>query len=77
MNYMFSPTPLTVAVGTKVTVTNREASSVPHTWTSDTGAWDSGSLSPAQPYSFTFTQAGTFTYHCNIHPFMKGEVDVT
>ncbi|HEX8918324.1 MAG TPA: plastocyanin/azurin family copper-binding protein, partial [Chloroflexota bacterium] len=27
-------------------------------------------------YSFTFNQAGTFTYHCMIHPFMTGTITV-
>jgi plastocyanin len=27
-------------------------------------------------FSFTFAKAGTFAYHCTIHPFMKGTVVV-
>jgi len=27
--------------------------------------------------SFTFTKAGTFPYHCQIHPFMKATITVT
>ena len=57
--------PLTVAVGTTVTWTNND--SIAHTATSDTGVWDSGILSPAQSFSFTFAQAGTYPYHCAIH----------
>ena len=26
---------------------------------------------------FTFTKAGTFPYHCNIHPYMKATITVT
>lgn len=74
MNYMFSPNPLHVAVGTRVTTTNRD--SPPHTWTSDSGAWDSGDLAPGAAFSHVFNTAGTFSYHCNIHPFMKGSVVV-
>ncbi len=40
---------------------------VPHTATSDTGVWDSGTLNPGQSFSFTFNDAGTFPYHCAIH----------
>ena len=71
---MFSPNPLRVAVGTTVTATNDEATAIPHTWTSDTGAWDSKQLEPGQSYSHTFTTAGTYSYHCNIHSFMTGQV---
>jgi heme/copper-type cytochrome/quinol oxidase subunit 2 len=38
---------------------------------------DSDLLSPGQSYSFTFNQAGTFHYHCKIHPEMTGTVTVT
>ncbi len=28
-------------------------------------------------FMFTFTTAGTFAYHCNIHPYMKATITVT
>jgi plastocyanin len=49
---------------------------VAHTATSDTGVWDSGTLATGQSYSHTFDQPGTYTYHCTIHPFMKGTIVV-
>jgi prepilin-type N-terminal cleavage/methylation domain-containing protein len=48
-----------------------------HTTTSDTGLWDSGFLGPPSTFSHTFTQVGTFTYHCDLHPDMTGQVIVT
>ena len=57
--------PLVIAMGTTVTWTNND--SIPHTSTSDTGVWDSGILSSGQSFSFAFTQAGTYPYHCAIH----------
>jgi plastocyanin len=74
-NFAFSPATVTVNVGDTVTWTNQE-SGVPHTTTSDTAVWDSGTLTTGQSFSFTFTQAGTFTYHCTIHPNMTGTVIV-
>jgi plastocyanin len=57
--------PLVVSTGTTVMWMNNDA--ISHTATSDTGVWDSGILGPGQSFSFTFTQAGTFPYHCAIH----------
>jgi amicyanin len=74
--FSFSPSTLTVKVGTNVTWTN--SSAAPHTVTSDAGAPASfdGSLDPNGTFSFTFTKAGTYAYHCNIHPYMKATVVV-
>jgi plastocyanin len=35
-----------------------------------------GFISPGGTLSFKFTSAGTFTYHCGIHPFMAGTIIV-
>jgi plastocyanin len=73
----FSPESLTVAVGTTVVWTS--ASSAPHTVTSNTGAFDSGISHPleqGQTFSFQFKQAGTYTYHCQIHPSMIATIIV-
>lgn len=66
-DFTFTPSSITVPMGTTVHWTNNGPSS--HTTTSDAGVWDSGSLSPAQgSFQFTFNQAGTFRYHCTNHP---------
>jgi plastocyanin len=72
--YAFNPASLNVSTGTTVTWTNND--SVTHTVTSDTGAFSSGDLSPGQTFSYTFSQAGTFAYHCSIHASMHGTVTV-
>ena len=74
-NFAFDPSSLTVKVGTTVTWTNQD--SAPHTITSDAGDWDSGQLSNGQSFSHTFDQAGTFAYHCSVHPSMTGTIVVT
>jgi len=76
-NFAFSPASVTVNVGDTVTFTNAEAG-IPHTASSDTaGGFDSGTLSTGQSFTTSaFTSAGTFTYHCNIHPGMQGTVIV-
>ena len=73
-NFTFNPPALNVAVGK--TVVTKNLDSAPHTWTADDGSWDSKNLAKDQTYSHTFTKAGTFSYHCDIHPSMKGTVNV-
>jgi plastocyanin len=73
-NFAFSPTSLTVKVGTKVSWTNNDT--VTHTVTANKGAFNSGPLAPGSTFSFTFTKAGTYSYHCNIHPSMMATIVV-
>lgn len=74
-SFAFNPPTVTVQVGDSVTWMNRD--SVPHTSTSDVPTvWDSGLLSQGQSFPFTFTMAGSFAYHCTVHPFMHGSVMV-
>jgi len=71
----FQPANIEVQVGTTVTWTNHDGTT--HTVTSDTAAFNSGSLADGASFSFTFAQTGTFPYHCSIHPGMRGSVLVT
>jgi len=76
-NSAFSPTPLTVAVGT--TVTWKNGDSTAHTATADNSSafhFDTGGISPGAASAVTFTQAGTFEYFCNLHPAMRGKIVV-
>jgi plastocyanin len=66
VNFQFIPASLTINTGDTVTWTNNTAATN-HTTTSDTGVWDSGTLTPGVSFSFTFTQTGTFAYHCTFH----------
>jgi plastocyanin len=74
-SFSFSIKTLTVKVGQAVTWTN--ADPVIHTVTSDEGVWDSGDLAPGGSFTFTFSKAGTYAYHCSYHPYMKAVVIVT
>ena len=64
-DFKFTPKTLTISVRDSVTWTNDAQD--PHTSTSDSGLWDSGSVSPGQSYTHTFNSAGTFPYHCTFH----------
>lgn len=70
----YSPSPLTVGVGSAVTWVNND--SVAHTSTSNGGTWNSATIAPGGRFTFTFQSAGTYTYHCTIHPGMTGTVVV-
>ena len=74
-NFAFTPPSLTVPVGSTVTWTNKDQTQ--HTATADDKSFDSGPLAPGASFSFTFTQAGTFTYKCTFHPNMLGTIIVT
>jgi plastocyanin len=72
----FSPNPIMIKVGDTVTWMNN--GSITHTSTSDTGAWDTGPIaSGATSSAVSFKTAGTFAYHCSIHPSMTGTVIVS
>jgi len=64
-NFAFDPKSLTVRVGDTVQWINN--SGTPHTSTSDGGAWDSDLVASGGSYSRTFSQTGTFAYHCSFH----------
>ena len=70
----FNPNPITINQGDSVIWMNNGPSA--HTTTSDGGIWDSGTLLPGHSFTQVFPTAGTFTYHCNIHPTMTGSVIV-
>jgi plastocyanin len=75
-SWCFSPKPIQIAVCSTVTWTNGTA--LTHTATSDTAAWGSGNIAPgATSSAISFLTAGTFTYHCAIHPSMTGSVIVS
>jgi plastocyanin len=77
--FAFSPAKLNIPVGTTVIWKNMTAA--PHTVTSDDGkTFDSGTANPVSPqggtFSFKFTAAGTFAYHCQFHTYMKATIIV-
>lgn len=70
----FSPSSTTVTVGGSVTWTNNDNTA--HTSTASNAAWDSGVIAPGARFTRTFTTAGSFPYHCTIHPGMVGTITV-
>jgi plastocyanin len=83
-NFAFMPSTVNVSPGETVTW-KFAGPDVNHSTTSDAGqaeSWDSdpGNASPnhtvGDTFPHTFTQAGTYTYFCKVHPFMQARVVV-
>lgn len=74
MNFAFQPSRIEVSAGTRVVWTNEDSD--PHTVTTDKPAFGSQALDTGQTYAKLLVKAGTFAYHCTIHPFMHGTVIV-
>ena len=72
--FEFGPAETTARVGDTVTWNNQDAA--PHTATLDDGACETGNISSGSTGGLVFNEAGTFPYHCAIHPDMKGTVTV-
>ncbi len=75
----FQPNPVNVSEVSTVTWTNNDL--VPHTVTSGEngqadGKFDSSIMSPEERFSFTFTEAGAYSYFCILHPNMVETVNV-
>lgn len=76
-NYTFTPRSIAVTPGSTVTWTNRQADDN-HTVTADKGSFDTGVIAKnGGSATLTFATAGTFAYHCKIHPSMHGTVVVS
>ena len=86
----YTPRTHSVNVGDVITWINEDSS--PHTITSGEGAslvkqlkqsegkpngiFDSGIINPQESWSFTFSEPGTFTYYCTLHPWVERSVTV-
>jgi amicyanin len=76
-DYMFAPMVIKVKVGDTVTWTNRD--SVRHNVVADKASDDAPNgplIGEGETYSYKFTKAGTYTFHCDPHPYMHGTVVV-
>jgi LPXTG-motif cell wall-anchored protein len=73
-DFSFSPASLTINQGDTVTWTNNGPT--PHSATANGGEFNSGILKAGQSSSHTFSQAGTYSYYCQPHPYMKGTIVV-
>jgi plastocyanin len=76
--YFFSPNPVKVAEGGSVVWNNTGSFTHTSTGNSPLSLWNTGNIAPGLPSAaITFRAAGSYPYHCAIHPtLMKGTVKV-
>jgi plastocyanin len=65
-DFKFAPQPVNAKVGDTVGWTNGDSS--PHTATMDDGSCSTDTIAQGATGLLTFNKAGTYTYHCKIHP---------
>jgi plastocyanin len=75
-NFAFVTPTVHVKSGGSVAWVNCETTNTAHTSTSDASAWNSGLFSPPAAFVRAFPTAGSFPYHCSVHPGMKATVIV-
>jgi plastocyanin len=73
-NLAFQNGTIEIPAGTTVEWTNHDP--LAHSVTADGGTFSSGLVQPGRSFRHTFTQPGSYSFHCTPHPFMKGTVVV-
>jgi plastocyanin len=73
-NFSFSPTPVIVMAGSKVTWVNQDDTI--HSIVCPKLKVKSQPLDTDDRFSYQFDQAGTYDYVCGLHPHMRGQVIV-
>ncbi len=73
-NYAFHPVSLTVPRGTAIKFVNHDPA--PHTATTSSTGFDSGTLKQGQAATVSLTKPGSYAYICQFHAFMHGTVTV-
>ena len=73
--FAFKPADITAKVGQTITFTNGD--SAPHTATLDDGSCTTPHINTGSSDGLTFTAAGTYPFHCNVHPTMKGTITIS
>jgi len=72
--FAFDPDTITVSGPTEVTVTNDDSTT--HTFTLDDGSVDQ-TVEPGATETVTVDVSASTGFHCNIHPQMTGQIEVS
>lgn len=73
-NFAFTPAEIAISPGGSVTWNNDDGA--PHGLEYQDGAKGTNLLLPGASFSRQFDRAGTYDYHCSVHPYMTGRVVV-
>jgi plastocyanin len=73
-NFKFAPIPLTVAVGSTITLINRD--DIPHSIVVPALGVRSPPMDTDETFVFRADKPGTYDYICGLHPFMHGQIVV-
>jgi plastocyanin len=74
-NQSYSPSPTTVRMGQTVAWRNNDTTT--HNANQDNGTFSTGNINAGASSSpITMSTAGTFIYHCTLHPGMVGTITV-
>lgn len=71
-SFAFNSDSVTISLGDAVRWTNMDSAA--HTVIGND--FSSGNLNKGESYEHIFAKAGTYDYHCSIHPSMKGAIIV-
>ena len=72
--FAFDPNTITVSGPTEVTITNDDSTT--HTFTLDDGSVDQ-TMDPGATETVTVDVSASTGFHCNIHPQMTGQIEVS
>jgi plastocyanin len=72
--FAFDPDTITVSGPTEVTITNDDSTT--HTFTLDDGSVDE-TVEPGTTETVTVDVSASTGFHCNIHPQMTGQIEVS
>lgn len=73
-NFAFGA-PISAKVGATITVKNTDTTA--HTVTADDNSFDTGHIEPGKTATIKVSKAGTIKFHCDIHNYMTGSIQVT
>ena len=72
--FAFVPSHIDARAGDSIEFTNRDFAA--HTAAADSKQWSTGELKNGASRRIVMERSGTFAYHCELHPHMKGDIVV-
>jgi len=73
-DFKYAPTPATIRAGDRVTFVNEDDEA--HTVTASDKSFNSKGLDSGDTWQFVFRKPGTYSYFCELHPYMKATIVV-